>query len=325
MKQERNQLGPYNWSSLFYNEEYDFTPRVKGSYDFLEDYSKVYNQYSASVSQPNPFSNKVVFIMDALSKMDIKFRIDIFPYNGGKLDLASSYDANSHKLINIIAEPNPNATGPATVFLAHHDVANVRSDNCQDNGASVCNLLQLASLVKAAGTNSTRTIILFSDCEEYGAKGAAQFARNSKLNKENPFIVDHEIYGQISAVVNLELTGTGSVVWSDCETHKRERDLHTRLEDTLGRPILKLKTPPNDAIAFRKYNYPVLCIGTLPEDDVKETRTWRLCHSLEDTIGKCDRKSMEDFTTFLFNLTKTTTTEHGLNPGANETGGTLQS
>ncbi|HWY33569.1 MAG TPA: hypothetical protein VNX68_02915, partial [Nitrosopumilaceae archaeon] len=77
---------------------------------------------------------------------------------------------------------------------------------------------------------------------------------------------------------------------------------------------------PNDAIAFRKYGYPVLCIGILPENDMKDKDTWKVCHSLRDNIEGCDRKNMEDFTTFLFNLTKLTTNDNG----ANETEGAVR-
>ena len=62
---------------------------------------------------------------------------------------------------------------------------------------------------------------------------------------------------------------------------------------------------------------------SLPEEDMDDRETWRLCHSLKDTIEGCDRKNMEDFTTQLFNLTKTTTTTHGNHNGANQTEGTM--
>ena len=275
--------------------------------------------YRASTPQPNPFSNKAMFIIDTLTKMGVKYTIDIFTYDNGKV-MWGVNDDSCHKLVNIIAEPNPEASGAAIVFVAHHDVANIRSQNAQDNGASVCNLLRLASLIKKSGVDSQRTILLFSDCEENSAKGANQFAKSSSKDVDNSSIRNHDTYGKISSVVNLELTGKGTVVWSDCEKSYFETQLHERLEKTLGRTIPKLDTPPNDAIAFRKYGYPVLCIGILPENDMKDKDTWKVCHSLRDNIEGCDRKNMEDFTTFLFNLTKLTTNDNG----ANETEGAVR-
>jgi hypothetical protein len=289
---------------MLFLDELPVIERVKEAYDFLLDYSDIHNLYPASTPQPNPFSNRAMYIIDALSRMGVKFTIDIFNYGGHDISWGKNND--THKLINIIVEPNPEATGPALVFVAHHDVMNIHSSNCQDNGASVCNLLRLAAMVKKSGLESKRIIILFSDCEESGARGANRFASKYSRKKGENYI-NHEIYGQIENVINLELTGKGTVVWSDCEAKKPEIELHESLERVLGKPIPKLNTPQSDAIAFRRYNYPVLCIGILPEDDMKNKQTWRLCHSLSDNISECNRKDMEDFTTFLFNLTKKVT------------------
>lgn len=304
--------GPYKHNKMgwehFLLEEYHLpVKREKESYNFLEEYSDVYNLYPASTSQPNPFSNKAMYIINTLTKMGVKYTIDIFTYEGNSIHWNTG-SANSHKLVNIIAEPNSQVEGAAIVFCGHHDVANVHSQNCQDNGASVCNLLRLASIIKKAPAESKRTIILFSDCEESGARGAKRFAYQSTKKKEEDFVT-HDIYGKIDSVVNLELTGKGTEVWSDCTQEKPEIELHNFLEKTLGKKVHKFKTPPNDAITFRRYNYPVLCIGTLPKEDLKEKDTWRLCHSIKDTIEGCSRKDMEDFTQFLFNLTKVTQTD----------------
>jgi hypothetical protein len=316
-----NEYGPYSrskmgWRNDFFLTELPQTERVIESFDILRDYSTVYNLYTANTPQPNPFSNKAMFIIDMLTKMGIKYTLDIFTYEGYSVQWGVT--SNSHKLINIIAEPNPNATGPAVVFCAHHDVMNVHSQNCQDNGASVSNLLRLAAMINKAQKESKRTIILFSDSEESGARGAKRFASKSS-KKRGSDIIEHNIYGQIDSVINLELTGNGTIVWSDCEARSSEIKLHESLENVLGQTIPKLKTPPSDAIPFRSYGFPVLCIGILPEHDFKEKQTWRLCHSVKDTLEGCDRNSMEDFTKFLFNLTKTNETINGINNRANQT------
>ena len=320
--------GPYqrrlNWDEEDFFSEFNIDlayERTVEAYDFLRDYSDIHNQYRACTPQPNPFSSKVMFIISALTKMGVKYTIDIFSYDGFDLNWGLSAET-SHKLVNIIAEPNPEVKGAAIVFVAHHDVANIHSNNCQDNGASVCNLLRLASLLKKDGDKSQRTLLLFSDCEEYGARGAERFAKKTVKDTDNKAIILHETFGEISEVINLELTGKGDVVWSDCEFKKPEIELHEKLEKTFGKSIPKLDTPPNDAIAFRKYFYPVLCIGILPENDMKHKDTWRVCHSLKDNLEGCNRKDMEDFTTFLFNLTKLPPINE--NTGANETTGDVQ-
>ena len=289
------------WRNLFYLEEQFSLEKSNTAYDFLIDYSSVYNLYPASTPQPNPMSNKVLFIIDTLNKFNVKYTLDIFTYEGNAIIWGMS-SSSSHKLVNIIVEPNPQATGPAIVFVAHHDVMNVHSNNVQDNGASVCNLLRLASLIKTSKDKSQRTLILFTDSEEGGTRGAKHFAIKSKKNKSGT--ISHDTYGEISAVINLELTGKGTEVWSDCHHGKDQDALHLSLESVLKKPILKLRTPPSDAGAFRQYNFPVLCIGILPKDDIHNQNTWRICHSINDTIEKCDGKDMENFTNFLFNITK---------------------
>ncbi|HUU88967.1 MAG TPA: M28 family peptidase [Candidatus Glassbacteria bacterium] len=279
-----------------------WSKKEDGAYDFLEKYSKVFNHYTASTIQPNPFSNKVMFIIDMLNKAGVKYSIDIFEYNGSPIYGSESY-AKEHKLVNIIAEPNPGVSGPATLFVAHHDIANPRSENCQDNGASVCHLLTLANLIGKSKEESKRTILLFTDCEEVGTRGAKRFANDSKVDRDTK-VVTHDKYGEISRVVNLELTGVGKVIWSDCESKKADCELHSELEEIFGGEIVKLRTPSSDVIAFRGCNYPAVCIGTLKEDDLKDKNTWRLCHSMDDTLDKCSREDMEDFTKFLLDITK---------------------
>jgi hypothetical protein len=281
-----------------------FVKKENEAFDFLESYGKVFNHYSANVSQPNPFSTNVMFIIDTLNKANVKSSIDIFKYHGSSIS-NWEHEINDHKLVNIIAEPNPQAEGAALLFVAHHDVANTRSENAQDNKASVSHLLTLANLIKNSKEDLKRVILLFSDCEEFSAKGAYRFADNSKLDRSsgNPKIL-HNIYGEISGVINLELSGVGKVIWSDCEKNIKDIELHDYLEKVFGGEIIKVHTPPSDVIAFRRNNYPTLCIGTLKEDDVKERNTWRLCHSINDTVDKCSRGDMKDFTGFLFDLTK---------------------
>lgn len=335
MKDKRFKFGPFNknndesgWNWLDWANEtnlFNYEKTIQ-AYDFLLDYSQVFNQFSANTPQPNPFSNKAMYIIDILNSLGVKYSLDIFTYEGNKLNWGTSN--NSHKLLNIIAEPNPEATGPAIVFCAHHDVNNVRSENCQDNGASVCNLLRLSNLIKQSKESHQRVIILFADCEEFGARGSKRFAKQSIKIKDSTNI-KHNIYGEISGVVNLELTGLGDVIWSDLKSTKvqeQDKELHNKLEAIHGGEIKKLFTPPSDVISFREYDYPALCIGTLPEEDLQEKKTWSLCHRMEDVIQKCNRKNMEDFTRFLFNITKNqnNTTEHGTIGATNQTAGPLQ-
>lgn len=284
--------------------EKDFT-----SYDFLKEYSQVFNLFSASTPTISPYSNKAIYIIDVLSKLGIKFRIDMFPSTsfGTYMKSNSATDTTSHRLINIVAEPNPNVQGPAIVFSAHHDVANVRSENCQDNGASVCNLLRLASLVSQNPNDSQRTIIVFTDCEEAGMKGARHFAdgfvSESKRKDKNSPYAEHEIHGEISGVVILELTGHGKEIWTDCTGNPKEQQLHRQLEAAAQKRLHKFHTPPSDVGAFRG-KLGALCVGTLKTDDLFNKATWRIIHGMTDTIEGCEEEDMNEFSEFLHAASK---------------------
>jgi hypothetical protein len=90
------------------------------AYDFLKEYSQVFNLFTASTPTISPYSNKAIYIIDVLSKLGVKFRVDIFPaghtYSYGKTNYAT--ETTSHRLINIIAEPNPNVARACISFLS---------------------------------------------------------------------------------------------------------------------------------------------------------------------------------------------------------------
>ena len=294
-------------------QSYSYKPKEAkdySSYDFLQDLVKIHNQYPASASQPNPFSLRAVYIIDILNKLGVRTTSDIFNHSSGKsLSWGWNNDSFSHKLLNIIAEPNQNTKSelPAILFVAHHDVSNIHSENAQDNSASVCNLLRLASIIQEKSMvelNMRRVVILFSDCEETGTRGAKRMADEIKTGK----------YGNVSEVINLELTGKGKIVWADyCSGYNnnnspdKEKELAEKLKTCCPNNRLeKFSCPPNDAPSFRSSGLPALCIGILPENDIQTHSTWRLCHSLTDTIEKCDEKDMTEFVEVLVKFVEET-------------------
>ena len=89
--------GRMSWDNLLFLDEMSSFERVTQSYDFLLDYSCVHNLYPASVAQPNPFSNKAMFIINTLSKMGVKYTVDIFTYEGNEVNWGIG--ESSHKLL----------------------------------------------------------------------------------------------------------------------------------------------------------------------------------------------------------------------------------
>src|SRR3990172_12415244 len=93
------------------------------------------------------------------------------PFAADKID---SFEFGTQKLVNIqvfFPAKGKNKTNETLIFTAHHDIANPDSENCQDNTASVCNLLDLCKKVSEMEIRQKNVYIVFTDCEEIGGKG----------------------------------------------------------------------------------------------------------------------------------------------------------
>jgi hypothetical protein len=274
------------------------------AYDFLKELVEIHNIYPDAIQQSTYFPPRLMYLVDIANKLDIKYKLDVFEYAGNDLNLINR--PFSPKLANLILFPNPQAKGPATVFVAHHDVANIHSQNTNDNSASVCHLLHLARLINDDPENSRRTIIIFTSAEECGGHGARRFAQNIYTSNPSNPIINHNLYGPIDAVINLELTGVGTEIWSDSKIRNpKELALYNKLETAFNQKIHLKTTPFSDAVIFRNYNYPIACLGLLASDDLKDNKIWFLCHKLEDTINRCaSTNDMQSFTNKLHDFTK---------------------
>jgi len=78
------------------------------------------------------------------------------------------------------------------MIMAHHDVMNVKSDNCNDNSASVINAIACKTLMPELN-------VAITDGEETGGIGASRAAE--KINEG--------VFGNIEFVLNFELTALG--------------------------------------------------------------------------------------------------------------------
>jgi hypothetical protein len=173
------------------------------------------------------------------------------------------------------------------VFLAHHDIKNPKSQNCQDNTASVCNLLHLCNLLKVFSNLEKGVFIVFTDEEEkvdFKNSGAARLAQCYK----------EELFGfkNIEHFFNLELTGRGKIVWADTQDKYSSKLPHTKLVDT----------PFNDSTILRYHGIDdTTCIGIFDDADYLEVYNkgtcdlWKLCHTEEDTFDKIVEEDMTSF------------------------------
>lgn len=275
-------------------------PAIKTGYEWLVDMIAVRNHRNSYRPNFSPVTNRAMFIINALNSLGVQYELDIFDDAGYDL-----YNYERPKLVNIIVKFNSRSGRPAIVFSAHHDIANPNSENCQDNSASVCNLIHLCSILKqeAIGENkdintSRPVIIVFLDKEEAGGAGSRRMSQ--RLLRGD--------FGAYEYNINLELTGLGKKIWVDVENfrYKTKPASVLKFDEVLGESgYYKVSTPFSDAIIFRRCGIDSVCIGILPEEELEGTTrppTWNLCHSETDTIDKCNAEDMSEFVSILEKL-----------------------
>lgn len=250
--------------------------------DFLKEMCSFEADFNAlHTPRHNPITNRVEYIMHQLNALNVPFTTDIFDaYDVRKTDGKFNY-------ININVFFKGANEGDTVVFLAHHDVHRMDSENAQDNTASVCNLLDLASQLKNKELKHN-VLICFTDAEEIVDPmrcGAAKLALDINAGK----------YGNVLYAVNLELTGLGKNLWvtsyGNNPLMRKCMDLNATFKGT----------PYSDTYSlFLNGIINTVCIGILPDYDIDQqdghkVRTWGLCHHTEDTFEKCSKEDMSDF------------------------------
>ena len=103
------------------------------------------------------------------------------------------------RLTNIIARmPGTDSSLPAVAMMAHHDTV-WGSPGAADDTAGVAAILEAARAIVATGQTERDVYVIFTDGEELGLSGAAQFfASNPAADR-------------IGAVINLEARGGGGI------------------------------------------------------------------------------------------------------------------
>lgn len=267
-------------------------------YDYLYEMCKnVRNESHSGNGYINPITPRLQYIMNTLASQGI-------PYEFVPLDsLNGDCEPDGTKLANVIVKFNSwNEHTDTTIFSAHHDIANPNSENCQDNTASVCNLIHLCTLVNKVPIEelNKNVVIAFTDCEEIGGRGMNKLIQEIKDNK----------YGIVTNMYALELTACGSEYWITGTDN--ESLMYTNLRDNIGDKTLEMvRTPYNESVNAKRMGLPACCIGTLPLSEINIVKergyceTWGLCHSGNDTFERSANKDdMNSFVNTLLNLVK---------------------
>jgi len=266
----------------------DFT-----GYDHLFIMCKdIRNESSSGSGFLNPITPRLKYIMDALSLQGQRF--DFVPLNSNHYShnesTAKSCDVevDGKKLANVMVSfKGTNQDLPTVIFTAHHDIANSRSENCQDNTASVCNLIHLCAELKEHekfGELQQNVVVGFTDCEEAGGRGMNMLISQIKAGE----------YGEVESIFCLELTANGTEMWvTGLEEGSPVANRLSRLDQTIPR----VSTPYNESSNAKRAGLPAVCIGTLSPSEMAVAtgtggkygwggfpKTWGLCHSMTDTF-----------------------------------------
>jgi hypothetical protein len=236
-------------------------------YSKIYDFCKVRNEGSIYYNDPQIPTNRVIFLLKLLKSESIDYELDIFPYSD-----TSAY--------NIILKGTSNK-----MVVAHHDIVNPRTDNANDNSASVINAIMIKKL-----RPDMNVVIL--DAEEVGGYGSKRVSEQIKSG----------YFGNIDWVLNLELTGKGGKNFFIGNYPGR---LQNHIVKLFNCPIVD--TPFNDSVIFRKNGIDSCVINPLPilengkkshikfGDNFLDHSLLFNCHTNKDSIETIDTSDMKEF------------------------------
>lgn len=264
-------------------------------YDHLYYMCKeVRNDSHSAKGYINPITPRLSYIISALAIHGINFEFVPLHYLN-----QSVLDSDDNKLANVVVTfKGTDETLPTIIFSAHHDIANPDSENCQDNTASVCNLIHLCHLLKQQEEQIAQTVVIaFTDCEEIGGRGM------NKLISE----IQEGKYGTVGSMFALELTANGNHIWASGT--KEHSELHDIIEEGFNTELHFVQTPYNESVNARSVGLPACCIGSLADTEITNAlsrgycNTWALCHSERDTFEKSAvKEDMDNFVHGMFNM-----------------------
>jgi hypothetical protein len=239
---------------------------LKEIYPFCKD---ARNEGTAFANGYMEYPARVKFLIDLLEKYSIPHFVDSFATD-------MHPDINFHNIV--IPGTNP------YMVIAHHDIVSPGSDNANDNSASVINAIYLKSI-------SPDATVVLTDCEELGMYGAKRLAQQIKEG----------LFGNVKGVINLELSGLGG---ENIMVGDYPGALNDKIKDLFDAPVFR--TPPNDAVIFRREGIDSTVINPLPvvSENVSgmptqggyfDNSSWFKCHTIYDSLDKISTDDMHNF------------------------------
>jgi hypothetical protein len=251
---------------------------------------KVRNDGSALFGSKTPVTARILFIVEQLNNLGINYQIVPFVPDFYQMYTRNNFHFKNNKLVNVnVFFKATKRTKKTIIFTAHHDIANPRSDNLQDNSASVSNLIYLCDKINRMKERNKNVFVVFTDCEEFGGKGATHFCQQINSGELGNFNVE--------GIIDLELTAVGTELWTEVISPD-ESKLMKKIKKLYGEMPNQFRTPYNQAMTMRGLGQDAICIGILPKSDIRSLKkgfyckNWALCHSPLDVFENANKTDM---------------------------------
>lgn len=214
---------------------------------------------------PEVLNPRILFIIGLLNNYHIEYEIDSWQ--------KTMYD-ESVWLHNIYLKGTSNK-----IVMAHHDIMNPNSDNCNDNSASVINAI-------AAKVLNPELNVIITDGEEIGGQGST--VASNKINAG--------YFGEIEYVINLELTACGGLNFFTEPIP--ESNLYKKIMSLFPNTVTS-RVPFHDGMILRRNYIDSLVLNPLPLDinGGLNFRYLSYCHSPMDSIKLANYDDMHSFVT----------------------------
>ncbi len=250
------------------------------------DYSTILPEFCAQrCTAPSIFGNggpletnpRIIYLRKLLSELDLDYEMDSWTMNGYRPNpITRQREPTVLHFHNIYLVGTSRA-----IVMAHHDIVNIDSDNCNDNSASVINAI-------AAKILNPELTVIITDCEEFGGKGSERAAQK----------ISAGYFGEIDFILNLELTAVGG------RSFFTENYPNSRLFQKIQRLFPNTPTvnvPFHDGIILRHYGLDSVVLNPLPKDENGRMKMelLNLCHSERDVIANANYDDMDTFVRYV--------------------------
>jgi len=213
-------------------------------------------------AEPTPRVNYITNLLDTLS---IEYYLDKF-----KTSRSNGQEVYGYNIMI------PGTSG--RMVMAHHDIVNPKSDNANDNTASIICAIALKMKVPELG-------LAIVDGEEFGGIGSSYLS----------VLINDGRFGEIEWVLNLELSGIGGNNFF-IGMVQEESALKNRILE-LFPDTPEIGVPFNDSMILRSNNIDSININPVPrlESGELDLSPLYLCHSIEDSLDKISKEDMKTY------------------------------